>query len=418
MKHLYSIITACTILVGCTSTTNDETVAPSYDKIHFTSESVIKPIGLIEKDGRYHFYYLSEKSWMWVSSNDLVYWTKGGVVDMTQGASGDIIYDLMNSSGLGTDSNTPLIIFYFDEDIKLLYSLDDGASWSRNKINLPAETFGNPKIARDKHAERWLMTTTISDRLILLESYNLLDWSKVTELTISNPDAQHEIVAIGQNLILLTTQGKTTSLKKLDASFVPIKETEVKICSESDQYAAFTQNQGRNFLLTTIDPYTLGIPKVLNPFDSTLRVSFPEEINNLALTKRRGSLSSLKGQGVSMYHFQYTGEEDMELLLFNEQQEELKLIFSKREHTLTIDQTNSSNAKEGELTVLDWNPGSMADFNLIIDYSTVEISASKGETTFLISAKPVFIYDQIKVNIDDKQKKTKAIFYKLKEMVN
>ena len=182
---------------------------PSY---HFYPSGV--PTGLFYEDGYYY------NGWGRYYSTDLVHWTpteatkrsselRAKLMDpnLTEearqeimrsmprsrlGGSGTIVVDTKNVAGYGPGA---WLAYYHNEMqpfrtqvIGVSYSLDKGASWTRDEerypiLNIDSREFRDPKIFWHEQTQRWIMAIGWADapKIRFYYSHNLLDWTYMSD---------------------------------------------------------------------------------------------------------------------------------------------------------------------------------------------------------------------------------------------
>lgn len=187
--------------------------------LHYTADTtwLNDPNGLIYHDGLYHLYYQNNPSgnvwgnmsWGHATSADLCTWTQHPVAiacdDQADIFSGSIVYDRLNTSGLGSGQNAPLVAVYTSaykpgsgfegrQAQSLAYSLDGGYSWEKYRHNpvLDRESadFRDPKVFRyDGDAgSYWVMVAVeaLDYQVVLYRSDNLKDWELLSTFGPAN----------------------------------------------------------------------------------------------------------------------------------------------------------------------------------------------------------------------------------------
>lgn len=182
-------------------------------QVHFSPRAnwMNDPNGLVFHNGTYHlfFQYYPDSTvwgpmhWGHATSKDLVHWTEEEIALYPDSLgyifSGSAVSDIHNTSGLGKNGKTPLVVLftYHDpvgekagrDDFQsqgLAYSLDDGRTWTKYEKN-PVLTnpgirdFRDPKILWYEPGNKWIMTLATRDRITFYSSPDLKRWSKESE---------------------------------------------------------------------------------------------------------------------------------------------------------------------------------------------------------------------------------------------
>lgn len=176
--------------------------------LHFSPKSgwINDPNGLIFLDGEYHLFYQCNPNtivwgpmhWGHAVSKDLIHWEylPLALFPDTLGTifSGSVVYDINNTSGLGTKENPPLVaIFTHDggfvnrpdreklQEQSLAYSLDKGRTWNKYKGNPVLHSmnsdFRDPKVMWHIQTSKWVMTLAAGNKIMFFNSPNLKDWT-------------------------------------------------------------------------------------------------------------------------------------------------------------------------------------------------------------------------------------------------
>ena len=179
----------------------DEQYRPQF---HFTPKMnwMNDPNGLIYLDGEYHLFYQynpfgimwGHMSWGHAVSKDMLHWKELSVA-IPEGEdegifSGSAVYDVNNTSGLGTKENPPLVAIYTsNSELKkiqsqsIAYSLDKGRTfvkYSKNPvINLNIANFRDPKVFWDSERSNWVMVVVKAKekKVAIFTSPNLISWT-------------------------------------------------------------------------------------------------------------------------------------------------------------------------------------------------------------------------------------------------
>ncbi len=191
-----------------TITQAENTAQIDRPSMHFTPPShwMNDPNGMVYYQGEYHLFYQhypdglvwGPMHWGHAVSKNLIDWQHLPIAlypdDKGMIFSGSAVVDSNNTSGLGSQSEPPIVALftYHDEAAKqsgsktfqsqgLAYSLDRGRSWTKYAGNpvLPNPgliDFRDPKISWHAPSQRWVMVVTQGDELGFYSSANLLQW--------------------------------------------------------------------------------------------------------------------------------------------------------------------------------------------------------------------------------------------------
>jgi fructan beta-fructosidase len=187
--------------------------------IHYTPRKnwINDPNGLLHHNGLFHLFYQynphsnvhANMSWGHASSTDLLNWEEHPVAipcdEDEQIFSGSAVYDIHNSSGLGTSDNPPLVAIYTSaytdasplagrQAQSLAYSLDGGTTWTKYRANPVLDrgsaNFRDPKVFRHTHGEHsyWVMVAVEAEAhtVELYRSANLTDWTHLSSFGPAN----------------------------------------------------------------------------------------------------------------------------------------------------------------------------------------------------------------------------------------
>lgn len=189
-----------------TFTTYTEPYRPQY---HFSPKAnwMNDPNGLVFYDDTYHLFYQyypddtkwGPMHWGHATSRDLKSWQHKPVALYPDSLgyifSGSAIVDSLNTSGLGTSQNPPLVAMFTYHEPKgekegktnyqtqgIAYSLDKGTTWTKYKGNptLPntqnLKDFRDPKIFWHSETNKWILLVVAGDHAKIYNSDNLIDW--------------------------------------------------------------------------------------------------------------------------------------------------------------------------------------------------------------------------------------------------
>ena len=180
---------------------------------HFTPKKnwVNDPNGLVYVDGEYHLFYQyhpfssvwGPMHWGHAVSEDLIHWKELDIALYPDSLgyiySGSAVYDSLNTSGLGTINNPPMIALFTYHDMEifesggepyqyqgLAHSTDKGRTWEKyahNPIikNPGSKDFRDPKIFWFEKTKEWIALIASKDHVKFYSSPNLLDWTLKSE---------------------------------------------------------------------------------------------------------------------------------------------------------------------------------------------------------------------------------------------
>ena len=187
-----------------------EKYRPQY---HFTPDSawMNDPNGMVYYEDEYHLFYQyypdstvwGPMHWGHAVSTDLVHWEHLPIALYPDSLgyifSGSAVVDWNNSSGLGTNENPPLIIFFtyhnplivkaggIDvESQALAYSIDKGRTWIKYEGNPVIANDGNrdfrdPKVFWNDDIQKWNLLLSANDHVQIYTSDNLINWTKESD---------------------------------------------------------------------------------------------------------------------------------------------------------------------------------------------------------------------------------------------
>jgi fructan beta-fructosidase len=187
--------------------------------VHFTARDtwLNDPNGLIHHDGLFHLYFQNNPfgnvwgnmSWGHATSADLVHWQEHPVAiacdEREDVFSGSIVFDALNSSGLGTPERPPLIALYtsafkpgagYDgiQAQSVAYSVDGGYAWTKYEgnpvLSRDSPEFRDPKVFwySGEHASYWVLVAVeaVRHQVVLYRSDDLLRWHHLSDFGPAN----------------------------------------------------------------------------------------------------------------------------------------------------------------------------------------------------------------------------------------
>ena len=182
-------------------------------QVHFSAQTgwLNDPNGLVYKDGTYHLFYQhnpygwdhGNMHWGHATSSDLLHWEEQRIaLKPTYGDwafSGSAVVDTHNTSGLGEEGKTPLVLLYTSTGRGecLAYSLDDGRTFKEYKGNPVLEHKGrDPKIFWYEPGQHWVMAVFDEEKktndiglsfknrgVAIYTSPNLTNWTHTSEVS-------------------------------------------------------------------------------------------------------------------------------------------------------------------------------------------------------------------------------------------
>ena len=207
-------------------------------QLHFAPRKgwINDPNGMIYHKGVYHLFFQHYPNgnqwgpmhWGHATSRDLVTWEEQSIKLYPDSLgyifSGSAVFDSLNTSGLGTAANPPLVAIFTHHDPKtektnntfqnqsIAYSLDNGDTWTKYPDNPVLKNpgivdFRDPKVMWYAPRKQWIMTLATKDRITFYSSPNLLQWTKESEFGATQ--GAHGGVWECPDLFPMTHAGKT-----------------------------------------------------------------------------------------------------------------------------------------------------------------------------------------------------------------
>ncbi|MGO4912733.1 glycoside hydrolase family 32 protein [Leeuwenhoekiella sp. W20_SRS_FM14] len=194
-----------------TDMTYYENFRPQY---HYSPEAnwMNDPNGLVYHNGTYHLYFqYHPESTVWgpmhwghATSKNLKDWQNEPVALAPDSLgyifSGSAVIDSLNTSGLGTAENPPLVAMFTYHEPKgaeakttdfqyqgIAYSLDNGQTFTKYEGNPVVPNtenlvdFRDPKVFWDKQTQKWILILVAGDYAMFYNSDNLIDWTYLSE---------------------------------------------------------------------------------------------------------------------------------------------------------------------------------------------------------------------------------------------
>ncbi len=182
-------------------------------QFHFSPEEhwMNDPNGLVYFEGEYHLFYQyypdstvwGPMHWGHAVSEDLINWTHLPIALYPDSLgyifSGSAVVDWNNTSGFGTEGQTPLVAIFTHHDTtgtaaggdpvetqSIAYSLDKGRSWTKyadNPVidNPGIKDFRDPNVIWYEPEEKWVLVLAAQDRLMIYGSPDLKEWTYLSE---------------------------------------------------------------------------------------------------------------------------------------------------------------------------------------------------------------------------------------------
>lgn len=196
------------------------------------------PNGMAYLDGKYHlFYQYNPLSSVWgpmhwghAVSADLVHWTNLPIALAPDALgmifSGSAVVDRLNTSGLGTPGNPPLVAIYTSHDMSAMQSggstyenqsiatsLDGGRTWGKYSGNPVLRSpgvkdFRDPKVSWFEPTGKWIMVLAVGDHVSIYSSPDLIHW--VHESDFGREWGAHRGVWECPDLFPLVVEGEAT----------------------------------------------------------------------------------------------------------------------------------------------------------------------------------------------------------------
>ncbi len=200
-----------------TAQQNDYYYEPHRPQFHFTPEAnwMNDPNGMFYYEGNYHLFYQyfpdstvwGPMHWGHAISEDLVRWEHLPIALYPDSIgcifSGGAVVDNNNTSGLGTDNQTPIVATFTHHDFagekaktndfqkqSIAYSLDGGKEWSKYKGNpvIPntekIKDFRDPKVVWHEASQKWILVLAAYDKVKFYASSNLTEWEFISDFGI------------------------------------------------------------------------------------------------------------------------------------------------------------------------------------------------------------------------------------------
>lgn len=245
INRLLLTLVAALPFFGCTKKEKPVDTAQVYQEphrpqLHFTPQKnwMNDPNGLVYFAGEYHLFYQhypeamvwGPMHWGHAVSRDLLHWEHLPIALYPDSIgmifSGSAVVDKNNTSGLGTESNPPLVAMftYHNADQEkagrndyetqgIAFSLDSGRTWNKyvkNPVikNPGYKDFRDPKVFWHEESSQWIVTVVAGDHAEFYGSPDLISWSKLGEF--GKEYGSHGGVWECPDLFPLTIEGEST----------------------------------------------------------------------------------------------------------------------------------------------------------------------------------------------------------------
>ena len=418
MKNIFAIGCIVIVMIGC-RTSDQKTESDNFyykeahrPQIHFTPEAkwMNDPNGMVYYDGEYHLFYQhypdsdvwGPMHWGHAVSRDMIQWQHLPIAlypdSLGMIFSGSAVFDVNNSSGLGTAENPPLVAiftYHFMEGEKagrndyqtqgIAYSIDKGRTWKKYENNPVLKNpgikdFRDPKVMWHDASRQWIMILAVLDHVEFYGSQNLIQWKKLSEF--GKDYGSHGGVWECPDLFQLTAEGEQTKKWVMLLSINPggpnggsctqyfigdfdgqkfssetPKEDTLWIDYGPDNYAGVTwsnipANDGRRLFLGWMSNWAYGTVVPTSPWRSAMTIPRELKLNKVD----------------SRYYVTSTPAKELNNIVTNR----------KETTSITVSDTLDLTTQLGFDPSLSWIEGEME----AKDFS-VEFSNTKGEKAFL-----------------------------------
>lgn len=439
------------------SSENDYYQEPHRPQFHFSPKAnwMNDPNGMVYFDGEYHLFYQyypdstvwGPMHWGHAVSTDLVHWEHLPVAlepdDLGWIFSGSAVFDVENTSGLGTDENPPLVAIYTYHDPVgadagrddfqtqgIAFSLDKGRSWEKYRDNPVLDNpgirdFRDPKVSKMQVGgqDRWIMSLAVKDKISFYSSEDLLQWTHESDFNppwaayggvwecpdlfpLTAPDGQEKWVLLVSINPGGPNGGSATQyfIGDFDGQLFSTDQKEIHwLDYGADNYAGVTwsnipASDGRrlfigwmsNWLYANVVPTEVWRSATTLPRELALWGQSPDW--HLAsrpvkeLEKLRKSSHQISGDTILL-------EEELVELVLTPDEETFRIVFNNSEGEQVILE------KEGEMLILDRKQSGLVDFNerfpsrhqaplgdlavqrirIYLDRSSIEVFINEGE---------------------------------------
>ena len=434
-------------------------------KVHFTPPTMWTndPNGMVYVDGVYHLFYQhypdkpnwGPMHWGHAISRDLISWEHLPIAlypdELGMAFSGSCVYDVNNTSGLGTKDKPPMVAIYTShhrltavEHQSIAYSTDFvhfEKSYANPVLHNPGiKDFRDPKVFWNTVLDCWSMVLAVNDRVNFYCSKDLKEWDKTGEFVIGGnglygicecPDCFPVETEDGTKWILIISMIIDTEdpaqkrhktqyfIGDFDGNTFLETENEKEplwLNYGTDHYAAVTfQNMDQPVLIGWANNwfYASEVPtdgycgQMSIPTQVLLKktpVGYRAAFQPLGLEKRKEELSIIKDQDKLIsqtFGVIVTGNGPGKVTLFNTLGEEL--VVRMTEEDITVDRTKADQKSFSEryglpefnsVTVKRYHKGDYR-MEIIFDVSILEVFAEDGLIPITMSVYPERPYEFI-----------------------
>ncbi|MDN3203635.1 glycoside hydrolase family 32 protein [Algoriphagus sediminis] len=466
------------LIFGCNTGEPIKFESPNGEKYrseyHFTPKTgwMNDPNGMVYINGDYHLFYQyypdstvwGPMHWGHATSKDMLRWEHKPIALYPDSLgyifSGSAVFDLKNSSGLGTAGNPPYIAIYTYHDPVgadsgsntfqsqgIAFSLDEGKTWKPYDENPVLESpgiadFRDPKVMnlpKEDGRDNWIMTLAVKDEIHFYESSNLINWEKIGDfgknigahggvwecpdlLQFTAPNGEEKWVL----LVSLNPGGPQMGSATqyfigdfMDGKFIPDDDLIRWLDYGPDNYAGVTwsnvpESDGRtlfmgwmsNWLYAQVVPTktwrsAMTLPRELSLFDvdGTLLVKSKPSEELLSLRNQTFHISQsspLPGQA-----FELEAEIDSNTFSFKiENNSGEEVHFSKENGLVTVDRRKAGKSNfHPDFAASHSAPMSWEanELRLFVDANSIELFINDGELVMTSLVFPESPYTQIRI---------------------
>lgn len=436
-------------------------------KIHFTPLTmwINDPNGMVYVDGIYHLFYQhypeapvwGPMHWGHAISKDLLSWEHLPIAlypdELGFAFSGSCVYDVHNTSGLGTEGKAPIVAIYTSHDHltqleqqSLAYSTDfvHFEKYYGNPVipNTGLKDFRDPKAFWNPVLNCWSLVLAANDRVNFYSSEDLKKWEKTGEFLIGNngldgicecPDCFPIETEEGIKWVLIISMiiEETPSSKKAHKTqyFIGMFDGKTFIDTEkaseplwlnygTDNYAAVTfQNLDKPILIGWANNWSYANQVPTDDYRGQMTIASEVMLKKTHLGYRAAfkpvGLEPLKEHKFQVekqvnlmsqsFGLEITGNGLGKITLSNTAGE--KLIIEVSEDEIIVDRTNADNKNFSELYALPYNNKvnvkryQEGDYQLemLFDVSVLEVFAEDGLVPITMSVYPEKGYDLMNI---------------------
>lgn len=465
---------------------------PFRPQFHFSPKEkwMNDPNGLVFYKGVYHLFYQyfpddivwGPMHWGHATSTDLMHWTNKKIAlypdKLGMIFSGSAVVDVLNTSGLGTKENPPMIAIFTYHDMEgektgkknyqtqgLAYSIDAGETWLKytgNPIigNVDTKDFRDPKVFWNTKTNLWNLVLVAGNHAQFYTSTNLINWNFESDfgkntgahggvwecpdifklkVTGSNEEKWVLLISInpgapsggsGTQYFVGDFNGKNFRTTQKDIKWVDYG---------TDNYAGVTYNNTpngerifigwmsnwlyarntptKNWRSTMTLPRTLSLSKINENY--VLKSTPVQQFKQQVVAAYSKDLIAVKANQKTTFTYSQLNQSEIQ---FNAASKNLKLVFSNdvkdslvldydsKTKIFSIDRRHSgivnfekSFGKEIHKTALSNNNSETMDYQIILDWSSIEIFLNGGVYSFTEQIFPKKPYTHLKIQSDIKQ---------------